>query len=178
MIARALLAPLLCLALAGCGMMNFGLGGKDEPQATVPNVAREQTVDPARAAELINAHRRSRGRPPLEVDPRLNAIAAETARELARRDQLKTELHTSAGLGRRLNAARYPAARAAENLGAGYPTIVMAVDGWKGSREHNRNMLRSDMTHMGIGLALTDRGAFRSYWVLLLAYPDDADDPA
>lgn len=175
MSARLILVSLLCLALSGCGMLNFGWGEK--PEATVPNVPRESTVDPARAAELINEYRRSRGRPALQVDPRLNAIAADTARELARRDQLKTEMHTSEGLGRRLDAARYPARRAAENLGAGYPTLVMAIDGWKGSREHNRNMLRSDMTHMGIGLALTDKGVFRSYWVLLLAYPEDAEDP-
>lgn len=177
MMMRALAVLLVAAALSGCGML--GLGGGDKPSATVPNVPRERTVNPARAAELINAYRAERGRPALAVDPRLNAIAADTARELARRDQLKTEMHTSRGLGRRLDAAGYRAVRAAENLGAGYPTLVMAVDGWKGSRGHNRNLLRRDMTHMGIGLALTDKGVFKSYWVLLLADPDDdGEDPA
>jgi uncharacterized protein YkwD len=152
-------------------MLSFGWG--DKPDATVPNVPRERSVNPARAAQLINAYREARGRDAYAVDPRLNAIAAETARELARRDKLKTEMHTSAGLGRRLREAGYPAMRAAENLGAGYPTLKMAVEGWKGSREHNRNLLRRDMTHMGIGLALTDKGMFKSYWVLLVAAPDD-----
>jgi len=170
MIARALIVVVLCIGLAGCGL---GLGWGDKPEATVPNVPRERSVDPARAAQLINAYRTDSGRDPFTVDPRLNAIAAETARELARRDKLKTEMHTAAGLGRRLRAAGYPAMRAAENLGAGYPTLVMAVDGWKGSSEHNRNLLRRDMTHMGIGLALTDKGMFKSYWVLLVAAPDD-----
>lgn len=175
MLMRALAALALALALSGCGL--FGFGG-DGPTATVPNVPRERTVSPARAAELINAYRAERGRPALAVDPQLNAIAAETARELARRDRLKTEMHSAAGLARRLDAAGYPALRAAENLGAGYPTLAMAVDGWKSSREHNRNLLRRDMSRMGIGLALTDQGVFKSYWVLLLAEPDEGDDPA
>ncbi|XWN29548.1 MAG: CAP domain-containing protein [Devosia sp.] len=175
MVQRYLILTLMAAVLAGCGFM--GIGG-DKPATTVPKVARERTVNPAEATRLINAYRKSRGRPQLIADPRLSAIAAKTARELARRDRLKTELHTSQGLARRLNGARYPAERAAENLGAGYPTLVLAIDGWKGSSKHNRNLLRRDMTHMGIGLAVTDKGIFQSYWVLLLATPDGEDEPA
>ena len=159
----------LTLSLAGCGW--FG-GREESPVLSVPKVARERSVDPARAASLINAYRSSKGLSVLTVDPTLNRIAAETARELARRDTLKTSMHTAAGLGRRLNAASYSAARAAENLGAGYPTLQAAVDGWKGSSGHNKNLVNPEMTHMGIGLALTDKGKFHSYWVLLLARPD------
>ncbi len=158
----------LVLALAGCGRLGLG----EEPALTVPNVTRERSVDPARAAQLINAHRSANGAAPLTVDPALNRIAAETARELARRDKLKTRMHTAGGLAKRLNADSYSAERAAENLGAGYPTLVMAVDGWKTSSQHNKNMLNREMTHMGIGLALTDKGKFHSYWVLIVAKPD------
>ncbi|UOM36065.1 CAP domain-containing protein [Acuticoccus sp. I52.16.1] len=165
---RIVVTLAVVLALAGCG--RFGSG--DEPGLTVPNVAREQSVDPARAAQLINAYRVSKGAGPLQVDPALNRIAAETARELARRDTLKTRMHTAGGLARRLLADDYSAERAAENLGAGYPTLVMAVDGWKTSPGHNKNLLNREMTHMGIGLALTQKGKFHSYWVLLLAKPD------
>ena len=84
-------------------------------------------------------------------------------------------MHTASGLSRRL-AGRYDANRAAENLGAGYPTLAMAVDGWKASNAHNKNLLNGDLTHMGIGLALTDKGQFHSYWVLLLAHPDGTAD--
>ena len=176
MIMRILLVPLLCFGLAGCGL--FGLGGGDGPAATVPNVPRERSVNPAEAARLINAYRAERGRPPLRVDARLSAIAAETARELARRNQVKTEMHTPEGLGQRLRQAGYPAARAAENLGGGYPTLAMAIEGWKDSRGHNRNLIRRDMTHMGIGLAVTDKGKYQSFWVLLVADPDDREGAA
>lgn len=157
----------LALLLPACSMLNLG----DSAPTTVPRVARERSVDPAEAIRLINAHRARRGRAPLVVDPRLNRIAADTASELARRDQLRTELHTRDGLARRLEKANYEVDRSAENLGAGYPTLVTAVDGWKASRRHNRNLLNPDMTHAGIGLALTDQGDFKSYWVLVLARP-------
>ena len=167
---RWLTVVAVAAVLSGCGALD--LFRDEKTTTTVPAVPRERSVDPQRAAELINAHRQARGRPPLRVDPRLNAIAARTARELARRNQVKTEMHTTRGLARRLEAANYRAARASENLGGGYPTLVTAVEGWKGSREHNRNLLNREMTHMGIGLAVTDRGKLKSFWVLLLARPD------
>lgn len=157
----------LCLAVAA-GLL-FGCEGAPK---TVPWQPRETSVDPAVAAGKINAYRVERGRTPLAVDPQLNRIAAQTARILADRAQLRTELHTRTGLVQRLEAADYAAVAAAENLGAGYPTLDTAIEGWKGSRGHNRNLLNRQMTRMGIGLALTNRGKFGSYWVLLLARPD------
>lgn len=162
-----LVAAGLSLAPGGCGLL--GLGGTDRT-ATVDRVARERSVDPQRAMALINAHRSARGRTALVLDAELNAIAATTAAELARRDRLKTEMHTASGLAARLGN-RFRAERAAENLGAGYPTLAAAVDGWKASAPHNENLLNGELTHMGIGLALTDKGQFHSYWVLLLARP-------
>ncbi|MEO1103580.1 MAG: CAP domain-containing protein [Pseudomonadota bacterium] len=159
-------------AVAGCGIPRLGFG--DKPAATVPNVPRERSVDPARALALINEHRTSRGRTPLKHDPRLSGIARETARELARRNTLRTEMHTSQGIAKRLDAANYTASRAAENLGAGYPTLVLTVEGWKDSRGHNKNLLNREVTHAGIGLALTGEGPYKSFWVLLLAAPDEA----
>ena len=163
------LSAALVAALSGCGRLD--MFSKEEPTLSVPKVARERSVDPARAAALINQYRQSRGRAPLTVDPTLNRVAAETARELARRDKLKTRMHTAGGLAKRLNGANYPAKQAAENLGSGYPTLVMAIDGWKGSPGHNKNLLNPDLTNMGIGLALTDKGKYHSYWVLVLATP-------
>jgi uncharacterized protein YkwD len=173
MLARLVIVLVLAGVLPGCGALGLGWGGDSKSVDTVPSVPRERSVNPQRAADIINAYRASRGRPALTLDPKLNAVAAETARELARRDQLRTELHTPEGLARRLEAADYEVERAAENLGAGYPTLEMAVEGWKGSRGHNRNLLRRDMTHVGIGLAVTDRGVFKSYWVLLFSRPDE-----
>lgn len=163
------LAFALVLILGGCGWL--GLGADDRLNISGSRIARERSVDPSRAAELINAQRTASGAAPLVVDPALNAVAAQTARELAQRDRLKTDMHTAAGLGRRLRAASYDADRAAENLGAGYPTLAMAVDGWKASRGHRKNLVNPELTRMGIGLALTDKGEFHSYWVLVLAKP-------
>lgn len=161
------------LLVASCGVGNM-LPFGNKPTTSVPNVPRERSVDPARAIALINQHRKAKGRPPLTVDPALSAIAAETARELARRNTLRTEMHTSKGIADRLEKANYSASRAAENLGAGYPTLVLAVEGWKSSSGHNKNLLNRELTHAGIGLALTDKGDYHSFWVLILATPDGA----
>ncbi|MEM9223712.1 MAG: CAP domain-containing protein [Pseudomonadota bacterium] len=171
-VSRLIIIGLLCAMAAGCGMPRFGLGLGDKPKS-VPNVPRERSVDPNRAVALINAHRSDKGRLPIRHDPRLSRIAAETARELARRNTLNTEMHSAKGMADRLEAANYSASRAAENLGAGYPTLVLAVEGWKDSRRHNKNLLNRDLTHGGIGLALTDAGDFKSFWVLILATPDE-----
>ncbi len=167
----ALLVLLLAPLLAACG---FAPG---EDFRSVPAQARETRVDPAEAARLVNAFRLSRGRAPLTVDPRLNAIARDTARVMASRDQLKTEMHTRDGLLGRLEGAGYAHVAAAENLGAGYPTLELAMKGWRNSRGHRRNLLNPNVTRMGIGLVLADRGRYVSYWVLIMARPKD-DVPA
>ena len=171
--ARIVAITVLCALCAGCGgIPTFGIG-KGGP-TTVPNVPRERSVDPDRAIALINDYRKKKGRPPLQVDPALSAIAAETARELARRNKVSTEMHTSEGISKRFAAANYEAVRAAENLGAGYPTLVLVIEGWEKSAGHRRNLLNREFTRAGIGLALTDAGDLKSFWVLLLAKPDEA----
>lgn len=164
-----LFAFAVCVALAGCG----GFGSK--APSTVPNVPRERSVNPDRAVALINEYRQSKGREPLVADARLSAIAADTARKLAARNTLNTEMHTPKGLQRRLAAANYAEGRAAENLGAGYPTLVMAVEGWQKSSGHRKNLLNRELTNAGIGLALSDKGPYYSYWVLILATPAEPD---
>ncbi|MEM8664006.1 MAG: CAP domain-containing protein [Pseudomonadota bacterium] len=169
---KILVVVVLSAVVAGCGIPRLGFG--DKPRATVPNVPRERSVNPERAVALINAHRADKGRPPLTHDPRLSKIARETAQELARRNTVRTEMHTAAGMGKRLDAANYVAVRAAENLAGGHPTLVLTVEGWKDSRRHNRNLLNRDFTHAGMGLALTSEGQLKSFWVLILATPEEA----
>ena len=157
----ALLAMLVLLAACG-----------SDPE-TVPYQPRETSVNPASAAAKINAYRASRGLAGLAVDPVLNDIAAQTAREIAGDPGRRSELHSGAGIQQRFEAAGYAILGAAENIGKGYPTLDTAIAGWQGSRGHDRNLLNEDMTRLGIGLALTDADSFKSYWVLLLAAPDD-----
>jgi uncharacterized protein YkwD len=160
---RGLVLLALLALIAACG---------SEPQ-TLPYQPRETSVNPASAAAKINAYRASRGLAPLTVDPVLNRMAAETAREIAGNPARQRELHSNAGVQRRFEAAGYPILGAAENIGKGYPTLDTAIAGWQGSRGHDRNLLHEDMTRVGIGLALTGADSFKSYWVLLLALPDD-----
>ncbi|MEP3279544.1 MAG: CAP domain-containing protein [Stappiaceae bacterium] len=154
----------LALAIAGCG---------STPELTsVPATKRELTVSPAAAASKINAYRAKKGLAPLVVDPALNRIAQQTADKLAAKDTMATSMHTDQGLMQRLDRAGYPDLAAAENLGAGYPTLDWAVKGWQGSKGHNKNLLNKRMTHMGIGLKVRGTGKWQSYWVLILAQKD------
>ncbi|MEM6849869.1 MAG: CAP domain-containing protein [Pseudomonadota bacterium] len=174
MVLRHLTLVLAAVMLAGC----FSFGLQDAKLEPIPrNAERERTVNAGEAIRAINGFRISRGRAPLRMDPKLNAVAASTAREMARRRQIKTEMHTTAGLQRRLDAANYPASAAAENLAGGFPTLDQAIEGWKGSRGHRRNLLNRNVTHAGIGLVVTDSG-HRSYWVLLFARPETPGGPA
>jgi len=50
-----------------------------------------------------------------------------------------------------------------ENIYMGPDTPQYAVDGWMNSSGHKNNILNSSYTHMGVGVAMDDRGGL--YWV-------------
>ena len=59
--------------------------------------------------------------------------------------------HNVAGaLDKRIRASGFDAARAVENVSAGYHTLAEAFSGWRDSPPHKANMLASGMTSMGI----------------------------
>jgi uncharacterized protein YkwD len=60
----------------------------------------------------------------------------------------------------------------AENVGAGYPTLTAAMQGWKESSAHRKNLLNKAVTEIGIAAAAAPPGSkFRTYWALVLATP-------
>ena len=75
------------------------------------------------------------------------------------------------GFTQRLKAANYDAARAAENVGAGYRTLAEAFSGWRDSPSHNANMLLPDATKMGIATAYAPGSKYKVYWAFVLAEP-------
>jgi uncharacterized protein YkwD len=75
-------------------------------------------------------------------------------------------------LPRRVSAAGYDWGFAAENLGAGYSTLDDAVQGWKTSPGHRKNLLDPHATEIGIAAVATPAGSHhRNYWALVLATP-------
>ena len=77
------------------------------------------------------------------------------------------------GFSQRIAGSGYDAKAAYENIGAGYHTLAEAFSGWRGSPGHRANMLRRDVTHIGIAAAYAPRSKYKVFWALILASPDD-----
>lgn len=157
---------LTMLALAGC--MSIG-----KPAADVSDVA----VDRGAALSKINAYRAANGLPRLSLDTRLDALSQEMARLIARKDSMNTRLHSARGLSGRLDRGGYASYAGAENLGAGYRTFDEALSGWKGSADHDKNLLNKHVTRIGIARAQRPDGRYRNFWVLILARPSEDGRP-
>jgi uncharacterized protein YkwD len=130
-------------------------------------------VNVAAAASLLSDYRRANGLPALAADDRLVAMAADQARRMAAADKLT---HDPGGrvFAQRLKAANYDAARAVENIGAGYHTLAEAFSGWRDSSSHNKNMLLAGATRFGIATAYAPNSKYKVFWALVVAVPDEA----
>ena len=122
------------------------------------------------ASSMFSDYRRLNGLPALEADPALVEVARDQARRMASIDRLT---HDPGGRGfvDRLKASSYPAARAAENIGAGYHTLAEAFSGWRDSPSHNKNMLLPGATRFGIATAYAPNSKYKVFWALVLAEP-------
>jgi uncharacterized protein YkwD len=127
-------------------------------------------VNVGAAASIFSDYRRANGLPPVEADPALVAVARDQARRMAAIDRLT---HDPGGRGfvERLNSNNYPAARAAENIGAGYHTLAEAFSGWRDSPSHNKNMLLPGATRFGIATAYAPNSKYKVFWAFVLAEP-------
>jgi uncharacterized protein YkwD len=123
------------------------------------------------AASLLSDYRQKNGLPRVEIDQRLVEMAEAQAKDMARRNQLT---HDPGGrnFNKRLAASGFNAQRAAENIGAGYHTLAEAFSGWRDSPSHNKNMLLTGATKMGIAAAYAPNSKYKVFWALVLAEPD------
>jgi hypothetical protein len=127
-------------------------------------------VDAGHTASLVSAYRAQHGLGPVSADSRLMSAAANQARAMGERDKIG---HRVAGsLPRRVSAAGYDWGATTENLGAGYSSLDAAMQGWKASGEHRKNLLNPLVTEIGVAAVATPPGSKkRSYWALILAGP-------
>ena len=157
------------LVLAGCGTAVEQ--SSEQPAFYLSMAHGGAKVDAGVAASMISGYRRNNGLGAVTVDPELMKAAETQAMAMAKRNKLD---HDVAGrLGKRLNAAGYPAAVAVENISAGYHTLAEAFSGWRDSPPHRANMLLKGATRMGIAAVYTPRSKYKVYWSLVIAEPDD-----
>jgi len=124
-------------------------------------------VDPAAAIGTLNTYRASRGLGPVRLDPVLTAMAQRQADAMARTNALS---HDAGGsFTARVHTAGLDAAKASENLGAGYYSTQEAFAGWRQSAGHDANLRMPEATRMGIALAKDAGTAYGAWWALVLA---------
>ncbi|NRG19075.1 CAP domain-containing protein [Rhizobiales bacterium] len=156
------------LLLTACA--SFRPGADDAEVVDVP-------VDGPAALANVNAYRSSRGLHALSLDPRLNEVSREMAHLIARHDSLDVRAHSASGLARRLDGSGYENYAGAENLGAGYRDFDAALAGWKGSKDHDKNLLNPYVTRVGFARTRRSDGKWRNFWVMILSRPKEDGPP-
>jgi uncharacterized protein YkwD len=159
------------LSVFGCGPKDVMVPIPQAPAYVGDVSAAKARMDVSAAEKLINDYRVRNGLGRVKLEPALMRIAQTQADAMAAQDHMSHDLPGLGGLKDRLRAGGYRSAVAAENLGAGYRTLGAAFVGWRESAGHRENLLRADVTQLGIALAQTPRGRFRVYWAMIVAAP-------
>jgi uncharacterized protein YkwD len=128
-------------------------------------------LDPEKARDLINQYRRDKGLKPLQLNAQLTDAAKAHSRDLAQWDRISHYGSDGSNPWDRVKRTGFKARLAAENVGTGQIDFNEVMRGWKESPGHNKNLLLSDATHMGIALVQDPRTEFKSFWTLVIGTP-------
>ncbi len=110
---------------------------------------------------------------PLAWNPRLAAVAAAQAQEMATLDQMSHRDSRNRNLGERLDAMGYRFSTAVENVAVGYASLDAVVDAWLDSEAHCANLMSVKVHELGLACSdgtANDSGTGR-YWTLVLGAP-------
>ncbi|MGA7327970.1 MAG: CAP domain-containing protein [Rhodomicrobium sp.] len=145
-------------------------------QAAVEEVAIEQEVplgSPAKAASealrLVNEYRRSHRLPPLTLDRNLSSAALAQAADMARHNRFSHLGPNGADLDKRLTAAGYNYAVAAENVAVGKNSAAGLIADWKTKPLESQNLLLPDAKQMGIAFKYRSDATLKTFWTLVIA---------
>lgn len=112
----------------------------------------------------INDHRVATGRPTLQWDDRLAALARRHSVDMARRDFFDHINPDGDDPFDRMDHAGIHYSTAGENLAWGQTTGAQVFEGWMNSRGHRKNLENREFTRIGIGL-------YQRRWTCLLSRP-------
>jgi uncharacterized protein YkwD len=117
---------------------------------------------------LTNAERKKAGQPALRPSERLFQAARAHSANMARQEVLAHTLDGE-GPGERIRKAGYRATAWGENCAAGQPTPEEAISSWMNSEGHRKNLLGSQYTEVGLGVAVSSGGT--PYYTQVFATP-------
>jgi uncharacterized protein YkwD len=117
----------------------------------------------------VNALRAHLGLGPVAPDARLMRAAQRQSEVIAGLGVL-THSGIDGDLSWRVLQAGYQYRLVEENLAAGMADPIRVLRAWLGSAHHRANLLRADVSTIGIGYVRDGRG-FGNYWTIILAKP-------
>ncbi len=112
--------------------------------------------------DLVNAERTKRGLAPLTLDAKLSNVATIKSQDMIDKNYFS---HNSPTYGSPFDMMKqfgisYKAA--GENIAYGQKTPKEVMNAWMNSNGHRKNILSSDFTHLGVGVAKKSNGTI--YW--------------
>lgn len=114
---------------------------------------------------LINDYRRAQGVGTLTLNDNLGAAADFHSRDMAKKNYFKHTLKNGDTAEQNIRRFGYTSYTAVgENIAAGYETANNVMKAWKSSPGHERNMVSSRFTEIGIGRAYRKGSKYGWYW--------------
>lgn len=131
----------LCLFVAACG-------------AAGPTQQQDQTSRVSTSGSSvhgqINGIRAAASRPALSRNAKLDAAAQAHARDMARGKFFDHRGSNGSKVGQRVSGAGYRWCTVSENISQGYPDAAAAVEGWRTSAGHYRNIVAGKNKEYGL----------------------------
>ena len=110
---------------------------------------------------ICNEYRKEKNLPQLTLDNSLTVIASIRAEEIAENKSFSHTRPNNKGYFSTLfNEYGYSEGKAGENIGWGYSTADEVCKAWKESTTHYENIINSDYTKIGIGIATYKDGTY------------------
>lgn len=100
-----------------------------------------------------NQQRSANGIASYSINSKLNSAAQAKANDMVNRDYWAHNTPDGQAPWVFITNAGYSYSRAGENLAYGYSSSSTTVDGWMGSQSHKDNLLNSNYTEVGFGIA-------------------------
>jgi|GEM_PF-2198579 uncharacterized protein YkwD len=112
----------------------------------------------ASAAAQINTIRARAGLPPVQRNAKLDAAAHAQASFMAANRIMTHKGRNGSDVGQRVSSTGYTWCTVAENVSRGYRTEARAIEAWRVSPGHYRNLVNHRVTQFGIA----NVGGFRA----------------
>lgn len=134
----------------------------DKKPAFKPTKEEQEVLD------LTNAERKKEQLPPLQFNAKLAEAARAHVMNMAKQEKLDHELDGKS-MSDRLKDVSYHFGHAGENIAWKQPDAKKAIKSWMGSEGHRQNILSTDYTESGVGIAKSANGD--RYWVQVFGTP-------